>query len=72
MAVQNAREFDRRVEQSGIAALKQTALDDILSANNALNPSPTERLRSLYKDAYTQDELKGLITRTFQKFGVRE
>ena len=58
--------------QNGVAALKQQALDDILSADDSLNPSPTERLRALYKDAYTQQELKGLIDRTFQQFGIRE
>ncbi|MEL7107757.1 MAG: hypothetical protein AAGJ68_15135 [Pseudomonadota bacterium] len=71
-AAQNVRELDRRVAQNGIDALKQQALDDILSADNSVNPTPTERLRALYKDAYTQQELKGLIDRTFQQFGIRE
>lgn len=71
-AMQTARALDRLIAQSGFSSLTEKALDEILTADTSINPSPTERLRSLYKDAYTQEELKGLIHRTFQQFGIQE
>lgn len=72
VAIRHARELDRQVAKDGMAEVKQRALNDILTADNRTDPSETERLRALYRHAYTPEELVGLIDRTFSQFGIRE
>ncbi len=53
------------IDAADIASVKQQAMSDIQSADNSANPSETERLRALYRFAYTPAELQDLIDRTF-------
>lgn len=69
LLLQQSREIETLVAQSSVAALKQTAMTDILSEDGTGTPSETARLRRLYKDVYTVAELEGLIDRTFAKLG---
>ena len=72
LTVLQARELQALVAQTDLAAVKQTALNDILSADNKTAPSETERLRDLYRQVYSTAELEGLIERTFARLGLSE
>lgn len=72
LTVLQARELQALIAQTGLAAVKQTALNDILNADNQTAPSETERLRDLYRRVYSITELEGLIERTFARLGLSE
>ena len=71
-AVEHSRALDALINASDLATARQTAMSDILAADNSEDPSETERLRALYRLAYTSVELETLIHRTFARLGFTE
>lgn len=72
--VQTARQainILKRVENIGdLEDAKQSALDAILNVGTSDAPSELKRLRLLYKEVYTEKELKEMIEDTFQLLGI--
>lgn len=54
----------------GIEAPRTAAVDRILAASGMDEPSEVRRLRLLYRQAYTREELTGLVSNTVVALGV--
>ncbi|MEO1662636.1 MAG: hypothetical protein AAFR51_16720 [Pseudomonadota bacterium] len=71
-ALLQSRAVQALIDAADIAAVKQKAMSDILGADNSVDRSETERLRALYRFAYTPAELGVLIDRTFAQLRLGE
>jgi hypothetical protein len=70
VSVRQAASLTARVNDVGLEIAKDEALDAILAVSPDDEASERQRLRLLYRQVYSADELRGLIERTFRKFGL--
>ncbi len=70
VSVSQAASLTARVNDLGLQIAKDKALDAILAVSPDDEASERQRLRLLYRQVYSADELGGLIERTFRKFGL--
>ena len=70
VSVRQAASMTARVNDVGLEIAKDEALDTMLAVSPDDEASERQRLRLLYRQVYSADELRGLIERTFRKFGL--
>lgn len=62
----------RSQEIGDLQQAKNKALEAILNVSTTEGPSEIRRLRLLYKEVYTKEELKSFIDRTFDFYGIHQ
>ncbi len=68
-----ALNIQKKAEEIGDLELaKQAALEAIINVDAGTEPSELKRLRLLYREVYTTEELKALVAQTFQILGVNQ
>ncbi len=70
VSVGQATSLTARVNAVGLQAAKDEALNAMLAVSPDDDASERQRLRLLYIQVYSVDELRDLIGRTFEKFGL--
>ena len=64
--------FRRSQQIGGLQQAKTAALEAILNVSTTENPSELGRLRLLYKEVYTIEELRSFIDRSFDFYGIQQ